>query len=188
MTICLEFFPVGSLWSLLSGHSPDNIDPDLKISVASDIAKGMVYLHSEGIVHRDLAARNILLTEDYRAKITDFGLSRVLSPDQEEQNTKSEVGPLKWMAPESISKRVFSKKSDAWMFGVVCYELVSHQLPYGDMDPLQAGFEVASGNLNLRSYVSPNSNPLLKKAMDRCLQFQPESRPQFDQIVDFFTK
>lgn len=187
LCIVTEFFPVGSLWGLLASHPPSEIDPDLKLHVAKDIAKGMIYLHEEGIVHRDLAARNILLTEDYRAKITDFGMSRTLTPDQEENATKSEVGPLKWMAPESISNRLFSKKSDSWMFGVVMYEMIAHELPYGDMDPLQAGFQVASGNLNLKNFPKVKSgHPLLVKALNRCLMFQPEDRPHFTSIIDFF--
>ena len=51
-------------------------------------------------VHRDLAARNVLLTENMEAVVSDFGFSRVVAEDTSSAQTKSEIGPLKWMAPE----------------------------------------------------------------------------------------
>lgn len=56
----------------------------------------MVHLEAEGIVHRDLAARNVLLTKDYEAKISDFGMSRALG-GVSAKKTNTDVGPIKWM-------------------------------------------------------------------------------------------
>merc|ERR1712146_108664 len=85
---------------------------------------GMSHLHTEGIIHRDLATRNILLSEGLTPKISDFGLSRFGAPDDDNQ-TKSDVGPLKWMAPEAIKARVYGKKTDVWSYGVTVWEIVA---------------------------------------------------------------
>ena len=52
-------------------------------------------------------------------------MSRVLEQTASEGNTLNNMGPIRWMAPESLAKQVYSKKSDVWMFGIVIYEVVS---------------------------------------------------------------
>ena len=74
-----------------------------------------------------LACRNILLDENLRPKISDFGLSRFVE-DETGGTTKTEVGPLMWMSPEQLSKKVYSEKSDVWSFGVTCWEIINQQV------------------------------------------------------------
>ena len=91
------------------------------LSFAYQIAAGMAYLSSIGIVHRDLACRNILVDEGKVLKITDFGMSR----ETEEiyiQQSKGRV-PFKWMAIESIIAREFTSASDVWSYGIILWEI-----------------------------------------------------------------
>jgi serine/threonine protein kinase len=91
---------------------------DNKVNLVKGIARGMRHLHRHNIIHRDLAARNILLSSVGEPKISDFGMSRVLQQENEGQ-TVTNIGPIRWMAPESLANRVYSKKSDVWTFGIV---------------------------------------------------------------------
>jgi serine/threonine protein kinase len=91
------------------------------ISFAYQIASGMEYLSSLGIVHRDVACRNILVGEGKVLKITDLGMSRE-TDEVYVQKTKGRV-PLKWMAVESIITREFTSASDVWAYGVVLWEI-----------------------------------------------------------------
>ena len=77
------------------------------------------------IVHRDLACRNVLVGEGKALKIADFGLSRVVSEGDAYVKTTSGRLPIKWMAIESISDRVFTVQSDVWAFGVVVWEIAT---------------------------------------------------------------
>jgi serine/threonine protein kinase len=109
-----------------------------KIFLIEGIAAGMYHLHKHNIVHRDLAARNILLTSGGDPKISDFGLSRILE-QVDEGKTKCKIGPVCWMAPESIGQQVYSKKSDVWMFGILVYEIVVQSKPHSGQNPKRVG-------------------------------------------------
>lgn len=88
---------LGSLFRFLKNPNP--IPPETILNILKGIAAGMHHLSLQGIVHRDLAARNVLLqmvNQSIVAKITDFGLSRITSSPNEESQTQSNVGPIRW--------------------------------------------------------------------------------------------
>ena len=164
-------------------HGDAVVDDDQKIKFAKGIASGMSHLHTEGIIHRDLATRNILLSEGLTPKISDFGLSRFGAPDDDNQ-TKSDVGPLKWMAPEAIKARVYGKKTDIWSYGVTVWEIVARQDPYAGMDPLTVATQVCYQGLRLE--LVPNTPPVLSELMHAVFVEDPAQRPDFKQICKEF--
>ena len=106
----------------------------------AEAASGMAYLSSVGVVHRDLAARNVLLTAAWKAKVSDFGLSRQLygNPSYEQQTRDARL-PCRWMAPECFAGS-FSTKSDVWAFGILAWEIFSlGKIPYADIEITDSG-------------------------------------------------
>jgi serine/threonine protein kinase len=175
--IIVEFASGGSLYTLL--HNETKMTNEDKIHYCKGIASGMGHLHAENIIHRDLAARNILLDGGNNPKVSDFGLSRRAFGEIENQ-TKSDVGPLKWMAPEAIKDRVYSQRSDVWSYGVLCWEIVAREDPYPDMDALQVASRVVFNGLRLQyPYDTPE---VLKDIMTWCFQTDPSQRPNFKQV------
>jgi len=180
--IVMEYCDGGSLDNLLFDVKPQ-ISDNQKIRWVYDIAMGMCHLHKHNIVHRDLAARNILLSRPYpnemTLKISDFGMSRVLQQDIEEK-TLNKIGPIRWMAPESIRDQIYSKKSDVWMFGILVYEIVAQREPHTAIDPKDIPILIRDKGL---TPVIPNNCPgKLRELMQMCWKKQPEQRPTFEVI------
>jgi len=150
--------------------------------IIQGIAKGMLHLHRESIIHRDLAARNVLLTAHFEPKISDFGLSRV---NNEQGNiTQSNVGPIKWMAPECINDRKYSIKSDVWSFGITVLEILTRDRPYKDKDAVSIVAMIMYGEYSPISEI-PNDTPeQLVNVLKKCFEFNESDRPDFDWICE----
>ncbi|KXN92426.1 Cell division control protein 7, partial [Leucoagaricus sp. SymC.cos] len=104
--------------------------PDKSISLMTDIISGLVYLHNLDIVHGDLRAANILVSEDGRAVLTNFEVSRVSMPDP--TVSQASVGGIWWMAPELLigveGPPVPMQTSDIWSYACTCYEAMCHSI------------------------------------------------------------
>lgn len=126
LKLIMEYLPYGSLRDYIQKHK-DRLDHKKLLQYASQICKGMEYLGTKRYVHRDLATRNILVENENRVKIGDFGLTKVLPQDKEYYKVKEPgESPIFWYAPESLMDNKFSVASDMWSFGVVLYELFTY--------------------------------------------------------------
>jgi len=179
LCIVTEFMDQGSLYAYLHGDS--KIDTNILMNLVKGIAAGMLHLHKEELIHRDLASRNILLGSGFQVKISDFGLSRA-NQDTNQNKTASDTGPLKWMSPEAIRNRVYSKASDIWSFGVTLWEVVTRSDPYPQLDPVQAALEVTHNKLRLQ--IPAYCPPIIDILIQACFNEIPENRPTFSQITE----
>lgn len=176
--IITEFLPGGSLRSYLNNTENHPIPLEKTISIALDIARGLEYVHSQGIVHRDIKPENILFDEDSCVKVADFGIAceetlcDVLVEDE---------GTYRWMAPEMIKQKAYNRKVDVYSFGLVMWEMVSGRVPYENLTPFQVAYAVA--NRNLRPTISPECPSALGPLIEQCCALQPDKRPDFWQIV-----
>ncbi|KAM0050024.1 putative protein kinase TKL-Pl-4 family [Helianthus debilis subsp. tardiflorus] len=148
------------------------------IKMALDITRGMEYIHSQGIIHRDLKPENILINGDFQLKIADFGIGcdevyfDILDDDP---------GTYRWMAPEMIKRKSYSRKVDVYGFGLILWEMVAGTIPYKDMTPIQAAFAVV--HKNLRPSIPANCPPAMRALIEQCWSTNPEKRPEFWQVV-----
>uniref|UniRef100_N1QV67 non-specific serine/threonine protein kinase n=1 Tax=Aegilops tauschii TaxID=37682 RepID=N1QV67_AEGTA len=105
------------------------LDWEKRLAIIVGIAEGLLYLHKHSrlrVIHRDLKPSNILLDSTMNAKISDFGLAKIFSSNNNEGNkTRKVVGTYGYMAPEYASHGLFSVKSDVFSFGVLVLEIIS---------------------------------------------------------------
>lgn len=132
--------PGGSLRNYLRQQQPHSVPLKLVLKLALDIARGMQYLHSEGILHRDLKSENLLLGGDMCVKVADFGISCL---ESQIGSAKGFTGTYRWMAPEMIKEKHHTKKVDVYSFAIVLWELLTGLTPFDNMTPEQAAFAVS---------------------------------------------
>lgn len=154
---------------------------ELLVKLAADASLGILHLHRENVIHRDIAARNVLVggsfKSGFRAVITDFGLSRVKTTAG---TTMSNIGPVKWMAPEAIVDKAYSEASDAWSFGVLLWEMVTGRVPWEEEEALQVAMRVGKEGHTLP--VPPGCDEVLAELMVSCWEQDPARRPTFAEM------
>ncbi|MBA0780274.1 hypothetical protein Gotri_004392, partial [Gossypium trilobum] len=127
MYLVLQLSPHGSLSSLLYGPK-EKLTWSIRFKIAVGTAEGLSYLH-EGcqrrIIHKDIKAANVLLSENFDAQISDFGLSKWL-PDNWTHHTVYKVeGTFGYLAPELFMHGIVDEKTDVYAFGVLLLELIT---------------------------------------------------------------
>ncbi|KAJ4837979.1 hypothetical protein Tsubulata_037847 [Turnera subulata] len=180
LSILTEYLPRGSLYRLL--HRPNScIEGKRRMRMALDVAKGMNYLHTSHptIVHRDLKSPNLLVDKNWVVKVCDFGLSRM------KHNTflssKSTAGTPEWMAPEVLRNEPANEKCDVYSFGVILWELVTCQIPWKGLNPMQVVGAV--GFQNRRLEIPEGTDPAIAQIIHDCWQLEPCLRPSFAQLI-----
>ncbi|KAH8486965.1 hypothetical protein H0E87_025816 [Populus deltoides] len=176
--IITEYLAGGSLRKFLHQQEPHSVPLNLVLKLALDIAHGMQYLHSQGILHRDLKSENLLLGEDMSVKVADFGISCL---ESQCGSSKGFTGTYRWMAPEMIKEKHHTKKVDVYSFGIVLWELLTALTPFDNMTPEQAAFAVCQKNA--RPPLSPKCPLAFSHLINRCWSSNPGKRPHFDEIV-----
>ena len=102
------------------------IERDVKFYIAQ-IIHGIGYLHSKNIIHRDLKAENLMLDENGYIKIIDFGLAKMLSPNE---LASTVCGTPEYFAPELMSDQGYSRDVDWWAVGILIYEMLCGNTPF----------------------------------------------------------
>lgn len=182
--VLLEFVDGGSLDRLLAkGHE---FTPDELPEFLGQIVSGLAHVHKHNLVHRDLAARNILLSKDlitgkYIPKIADFGLSRVVAEEQNaEGQTKTNFGPVPWMAPEAIGELKYSPQSDVWSLGITFWEIISGLDPSQQMDLIDLA--VAIRDSGFHPFIPPFIPSYINEIFEGCWKVTPADRITLAQI------
>jgi hypothetical protein len=181
--VILTYCEKGSLDSLFGKSA---LTMDQKLHILSGVASGCRHLHESKIVHRDLAARNILLDAANTPKISDFGMSRLMDEFSIKGTTAANVGPLKWMAPESLgAAKEYSYASDVFSFAVLCNEVLTEQEPYADLELIDAAIKVRDG---LRPTIPAEAPSWLADLLKLCWNESPKKRPTFEAIEHIFVE
>lgn len=172
----MEYMGGGSCLDLLAAGTLSEAHVAI---VMKELLFGLDFLHNEGKIHRDIKAANILLNNDGKVKLADFGVSAQLTNLKSQRNTF--VGTPYWMAPEVIEQAGYDFKADIWSLGITAWELVHAKVPYGDIAAMKVLFKIPrepaprlQGSQYSREY---------KDFVHCCLQKDPEKRPSAGQLL-----
>lgn len=169
-----EYMPQGALSSHLFHWKSLKLEPlswKRRFNIALDVARAMEYLHSlaqESFIHRDLKSSNILLGDDYRAKVSDFGLVK-LAPDGRTSMATRLAGTFGYLAPEYAVTGKITTKVDVFSFGVVLMELLTGLMALDEDRPEESRY-LAAWFWNIKS-----SKEKLLAAVDKALEVNEET-------------
>ncbi|KAF9543469.1 hypothetical protein EC957_000830 [Mortierella hygrophila] len=175
----------GSLASAINTKSGGGqgllLDWPTKMRLSREIARGLEYIHHEGVLHRDLKSANILLTRHMEVKLADFGLAQVrqsMSTGASMSNSSAGgVGTVRWMAPELfLEKPKYSSKSDMYALGMVMWEMAANcTKPFQDQPN---DFAVPALVKDGRREVLPDDTPAqYRELVKQCWHQNPAYRP-----------
>jgi serine/threonine protein kinase len=147
------------------------------ISMSVAAASGVQSLHSRGIIHRDLACRNLLVDEVMNVCVCDFGFARLRPAGK--GFTATNLGPVRWEAPESLKNKEYGEKTDVFSFGVCLYEMFSGKEPFVGSTNAAVAYKVLSGE---RMRIPISVDPVVAAIMTSCWAPNPEVRPTIREV------
>jgi serine/threonine-protein kinase len=124
--LAMEFVPGRTLENIIKSLEP--VPLKTKLSMAACIASALDHAHTHNIVHRDVKPGNVMVTDDWRAKLMDFGIAK--REDASLTQTGTFLGTPSYASPEQIKEGVATGQSDVFSFGVMVFELLSGSLPF----------------------------------------------------------
>jgi eukaryotic-like serine/threonine-protein kinase len=155
------------------------------IDYGVQIAHGLAAAHYKGIVHRDLKPENIFITRDARAKILDFGLAKLMLPEDgdtltaKDQTTPGQVmGTAGYMAPEQVRGEAVDHRADIFAFGAILYELVTRQRAFKKPTSAETMTAILHEDPPAILQTLAGISPGLLRIVQRCLEKKPERRFQ----------
>jgi len=138
--IVMEYIDGPSLSKVLRTEGP--LHPRRAAEIASEVAAGLGFAHSRGVVHRDVKPGNVLLTRSGESKVTDFGIARAMSSaDEDLTQAGSVMGTATYFSPEQAQGLPVDPRSDLYSLGVVLYELVAGRAPFTGDSPLAIAYK-----------------------------------------------
>jgi len=147
------------------------------LEIAATVAEGLAFAHARGVVHRDIKPGNIMVLEDGRAKIMDFGIARVRASDVKTQAGMM-MGSPKYMSPEQILGEPADHRSDIFSLGVVLYEMLAGAPPFAGNDIPQLMYQVCNARIGPTSRLNPEVPEMLDMVVGKALEKAPEARYQ----------
>jgi serine/threonine protein kinase/tetratricopeptide (TPR) repeat protein len=166
--------------------SANGLPADRIIEIAGAIAEALAAAHERGIVHRDLKPANVMVTNNSRVKVLDFGLAKDVgaSANDATRTTAGEtqvglvMGTLPYMSPEQVSGRALDHRSDIFSLGVVLYEMATGCRPFEGSSSAELISSILRDTPPSVTDVRPELPPDLARVVRRCLEKDPRCRVQ----------
>jgi eukaryotic-like serine/threonine-protein kinase len=150
------------------------LDPATAIDIVTQILRAARFAHKRGVIHRDLKPHNVIIDEEGRARVTDFGIAKAGASDM--TLTGSIMGTAQYLSPEQAQGHAVSARSDLYAVGIILYELLTGSVPFDGETAVAIAFKQVSAQPRPPSELQPGLPPALDAVVLRALAKDPEQR------------
>ena len=172
--LVMEFVPGRTLRSVIRAEAP--LTPRRALDLLMPTLAGLAAAHRAGLVHRDVKPENVLVREDGRVTVADFGLSRAATGHT--STGQAVLGTPAYLAPEHISGEPADTRADVYAAGILLFELLTGRQPFTAASPLQVAYRHLHERVPVPSSLVPGLAERLDDLVLWCTEPDPRDRPQ----------
>jgi beta-lactam-binding protein with PASTA domain len=137
--LAMEYVPGRTLRDVLRQYGP--LSPEQALVFLDPVLEALAAAHAAGFVHRDIKPENVLISNDGRVKVADFGLARALSGDAESRTQGMIIGTVAYLSPEQVERGEADGRSDVYAAGILLFEMITGKVPHAGESPLSVAYQ-----------------------------------------------
>jgi beta-lactam-binding protein with PASTA domain/predicted Ser/Thr protein kinase len=173
--IAMEYVPGRTLKQLVQETDPPTpLEPQRAVDLAVQILRAARFAHRRGVIHRDFKPQNVIVDDEDRAKVTDFGIARAGASDMTQ--TGSIMGTAQYLSPEQAQGHAVTARSDLYSIGIVLYELLTGHVPFEAEAAVTIALKQVTEAPVPPSQINPAVTPELEAVVLRALEKDPANR------------
>lgn len=155
-------------------HEKGALSPRLALALIDPVVEGLGAAHDAGLIHRDVKPENVLIAENGRIKIGDFGLARAVTTTT---STGTLIGTVAYLSPELVLGKPADARSDIYSTGIMLYEMLTGQQPFDGEVPIQVAYQHVNSAVEPPSGLVPGLAEEIDELVQWCTANDPEKRP-----------
>ncbi|MFM9133860.1 MAG: Stk1 family PASTA domain-containing Ser/Thr kinase [bacterium] len=171
--LAMEYVPGRTLRDVLREHGP--LTPEQALTVLDPVLEALAAAHDAGFVHRDVKPENILISDDGRVKVTDFGLARAVT-NVTSATQGMLIGTVAYLSPEHVERGVADGRSDVYGAGICLFEMATGQVPFAAENPLSVAYQHVNSDVPSPSSLRPGTPPDVDALVARATRRDPDLR------------
>ncbi len=137
--LAMEYVPGRTLRDVLRQYGP--LTPEQALVFLDPVLEALGAAHAAGFVHRDIKPENVLISDDGRVKVADFGLARAVEADGHSVTQGMIIGTVAYLSPEQVERGEADGRSDVYAAGILLYEMITGQVPHAGESPLSVAYQ-----------------------------------------------
>ncbi len=174
--LAMEMVPGRTLRDVMRDFGP--LTPEQALVILDPVLEGLAAAHAAGFVHRDIKPENVLLADDGRVKVADFGLARAVSTSNTSATQGLIMGTVAYLSPEQVERGDADERSDLYAAGILLFEMVTGQVPHAGDSPLSVAYAHVNNDVPAPSKIRPTVPPEIDALVVRATRREANLRYQ----------
>lgn len=151
--LAMEYIPGRTLRDILRAQG--RLTPEQALAIVEPVLSALSDAHRAGFVHRDIKPENILISEDGRVTVADFGLARAMATSSTSATTGMIIGTVAYLSPEQVETGSADARSDIYATGICLFEMITGRLPHAGESPLAIAYQHVNSDVPAPSHFAP---------------------------------